>query len=360
MPTFEVHTSQRTYPTVIERGITKRIRGFFPPAVEKIYIITTEDVWRLHGSRLDHKFAEMELHVLFFPVGEAHKRFSWVENLAEQMMDQGADRLSMVIGFGGGIVSDVSGFLASIFMRGIPSLQIPTTLMGQVDAAVGGKTGINLTRGKNLLGTYHHPVAVLTDPELLCTLPDNEFRAGLFEIIKCGVIRDPELFRTLECCSSEVLARSPELLDRIITAAVKIKVDIVNADERESNVRRFLNFGHTVGHAIEAETGYKRFLHGEAIAWGMLAATKLSEICHNISSEDAARIYSTVKRYGPVPPVNDIDPNRLIARLAKDKKAMSGKIHFVLPTSIGEACVRSGIEDEAVYEAVNGTIQDGF
>lgn len=360
MPTFEVHTSQRTYPTVVERGISGRIRSFYPPAVEKIFVVTTEDVWRLHGHRLENKFAEMERHVLFFPIGESHKRFSWVESLAEQMVEQGADRLSMVIGFGGGIVNDVSGFLASIFMRGIPSLQIPTTLLAQVDAAVGGKTGVNLTRGKNLLGTYHQPVAVLTDPDLLSTLPDNEYRAGLFEIIKCGIIRDPELFGILECCSTQVLARKADILDKIIGAAIKVKVDAVNADERDNDVRRILNFGHTVGHAIEAETGYTRFLHGEAVAWGMLVATHLAEICGKIGGEDAARICSVIRKYGPVPCVDGISPEHLIRRLVHDKKAMGGKVNFVLPTRIGDVCIRSGIEDEAVHEAITRTFQEGF
>jgi 3-dehydroquinate synthase len=360
MPTYEVHTPQRTYPAVVERGITRRIRGFFPPAVQKIFVVTTEDVWRLHGDRLDHKFAEMELHVLFFPRGEEHKRFSWVEDLAEKMIGQGADRTSMVIGFGGGIVNDVSGFLASIFMRGIPSLQIPTTLLAQVDAAVGGKTGVNLTRGKNLLGTFHQPVAVLADPDLLATLPDNEYRAGLFEIVKCGVIRDAELFETLERCSTQVLARKPEVVDKIISAAVRLKVDVVNADERENDVRRILNFGHTVGHAIEAETGYVRFLHGEAIAWGMLVATRLAEMCRMLSTEDAQRISAVVRKYGPVPEACDLDPDRLVERLATDKKAMGGKVHFVLPTGIGSVEVRSGIDAPTVRQAVLETLQGPF
>src|SRR4029077_7021964 len=195
----------------------------------------------------DHKHK-----VLFFPGGEPNKRLTQLEALAEQMIEGGGDRSSVIIAFGGGIVGDVAGFLAAIFMRGVPVIQIPTTLLAQVDAAVGGKTGVNLVAGKNLLGSFHQPLAVLIDPDVLKTLPEREYRAGLYEIVKCGVIRDAALFDVLDRCSAGVLQQEPAIVERIIADAVRIKAEVVTADEREGDLRRILNFGHTFGHALEA------------------------------------------------------------------------------------------------------------
>jgi 3-dehydroquinate synthase len=357
MPTFEVKTAQRTYPSVVERGLLQNIRRFIPRNTGKVFIITTEEVWRLHGKRIAGQIAANEHFVLTLPEGEENKRFSWVETLAEKMMEHGADKTSLVIGFGGGIVADVSGFLASIFMRGIPTIQIPTTLLAQVDAAVGGKTGVNLTSGKNLIGTYHHPVAVLTDPDVLSTLPPREYRAGLFEIIKCGIIRDASLFDLLESAAQKILDQDPTCVDQIVSAAVGIKAEVVSADERESDLRRILNFGHTVGHAMEAETGYVRYVHGEAVAWGMLAATRLAELLNVLVSPEADRIRSLVCRYGPLPQASDLNPDRLVDRLAKDKKTVGGNVHFVLPTRIGEVKIFAGQDMSIVREAIVDTLQ---
>jgi 3-dehydroquinate synthase len=291
-------------------------------------------------------------NVLFFPGGEVNKRLTDVEALADAMLDAGADRTSVVIGFGGGIVTDVAGFLAAIFMRGIPVLQIPTTLLAQVDAAVGGKTGVNLSGGKNLVGSFHQPLAVVIDPEVLSTLPEREYRAGLFEVIKCGVIRDVALFELLENRAGEVLSFKPEAVDELISAAVRIKAEVVSADERESDLRRILNFGHTVGHAIEAETGYVTFLHGEAIAWGMLCATRLAELRRMLSAGEARRIHSVICRYGPLPRANALNAERLLARLGSDKKTLQGRVHFVLPVRIGQVEIVSGIDPATIRQAI--------
>jgi 3-dehydroquinate synthase len=273
------------------------------------------------------------------------------------MVRRGGDRTSIVIAFGGGIVTDVSGFVAAIFMRGIPVVQIPTTLLAQVDAAIGGKTGVNLASGKNLIGSFHQPHIVLIDPDVLSTLPDREYRAGLFEVIKCGVIRDATLFDLLEREAAPVLAKQVDLMDQLIAAAVRIKAEVVNADERENDLRRILNFGHTIGHAIEAETEYTRFLHGEAIAWGMLAATRLAEIMGVLAPADAMRIRKTICLYGPLPNAKDLEPERLIARLGSDKKTIKGKVHFVLPKEIGAVEVMSGIPNEAIQQAIVEALQ---
>src|SRR5437870_6644137 len=206
MPSFEVKTPQQTYRAIVERGVLGRVADYLPDKAGKTFVVTTEDVWRHQGQAL----RTGRLHdTLFLPGGETHKRLAHVEAMAEEMVARGADRSSLVIAFGGGIVNDMAGFLAAIFMRGIPVLQVPTTLLAQVDAAIGGKTGVNLVSGKNLIGSFHPPLAVLIDPAVLDTLPEREYRAGLWEIVKAGVIREVDLFRFLTESSSDVLSRKP-------------------------------------------------------------------------------------------------------------------------------------------------------
>jgi 3-dehydroquinate synthase len=347
VPQYEVVTGARRYPCVVERGVLSRVREFLPPGAGKVFLSTTEDVWNLHGRSLD-----IDANVLFFPAGETNKRFQHVEALAEQMVEAGADRTSVVIAMGGGVVNDTGGFLASIFMRGIPVIQIPTTLLSQVDAAVGGKTGVNLRSGKNLIGTFHQPAAVLIDPQVLATLPEREYRAGLYEVIKHGVIASPALFELLNDRRAAVLAQVPDAVDYIVAESVRIKAEVVSADEKESNLRRILNFGHTIGHALEAETGYSRFLHGEAVAFGMKAATHLAALEGVLSEADRDAILAQVEAYGPIPPLTGVAPEALVGRTVSDKKTVQGKVHFVLPDHIGHTVVRAGIAEARVLGAV--------
>jgi len=352
MPAFPVETPQRAYDAIVERGSLTRVAEFLPERAGKIFVVTTADVWEFHGSKLEQALAGRAHQVLFFPGGEPCKKMTEVEALAEQMVAGGGDRSSVVAAFGGGIVTDVAGFLAAVFMRGIPVIQIPTTLLAQVDAAVGGKTGVNLVSGKNLVGSFHQPLVVLIDPDVLKTLPEREYRAGLYEIIKCGVIRDAELFRVLAEGAERVFAQEPETVDRIIADAVRIKAEVVTADEREGDLRRILNFGHTVGHALEADTQYQRFLHGEAVAFGMHAATVLAERVVELAPSEAVRIHSVIRSYGPIPTLAGISALNLFARLAADKKTVQGKVHFVLPVKIGEVKVVTGVDDRAVIDAI--------
>jgi 3-dehydroquinate synthase len=353
MPSFRVQTPQRSYDAIVERGASRRISEFLPPKCGKVFVVTTKDVWDLHSAA----FAGIPHQVIFFPGGESKKRISEVEIMAEQMLAAGADRSSVIVAFGGGIVNDTGGFLAAIFMRGIPVIQVPTTLLAQVDAAVGGKTGVNLVSGKNLLGSFHQPLAVLIDPDVLSTLPEREYRAGLYEIIKCGVIRDAALFHLLDEGISGVLAQDPAVLDRIIADAVRIKSEVVSHDEREGGLRRILNFGHTVGHALEAETQYSRFLHGEAVAFGMRAATHLAQRVSNLPSEDASAIERVIANYGPIPPLDGISAGSLAKRLVSDKKTIQGNVHFVLPVKIGEVTVMSGVDDRVVLESIEAVLR---
>ena len=342
MPRYEVSTPTAKYAVFVERGALARVPDALPAGCGKIFVLSTRDVWDLHGARLRDAFGERAYEVIFFPGGEENKRLARVEELAGEMAERGADRSSVVVAFGGGIVTDLGGFLAAIFMRGIPVIQIPTTLLAQVDAAVGGKTGANLASGKNLIGSFHQPLAVFIDPSVLSTLPVREYRAGLYEILKTGVIASEPLFRLLVDRFEDVLAQRAEVVDHIVSESVRIKAEVVSADERELGLRKILNFGHTFGHALEAETGYTRFLHGEAVAWGMRAATLLARDLGMIGAADGESILNALDRYGPIPPLDGISAERSAGRLVKDKKTIQSRIHFVLPVRIGEVVVRSG------------------
>jgi 3-dehydroquinate synthase len=340
MSSHAVTTSTASYLCHIERGLLARIPEFLPAKAGKVFTVTTQDVLDLHGAKLPQNLAE---NVILFPGGEPNKRLSVVEEMAEQMLAKGADRSSAVVAFGGGIVGDTAGFLAAIFMRGIPVLQVPTTLLAQVDAAIGGKTGANLASGKNLIGAFHQPLAVLIDPDVLSTLPEREYRAGLFEVVKYGIIWSPELFHLLANKSSEVLAQHPECVDFILNESVRIKAEVVSADEKESGLRKILNYGHTLGHALEAETNYSRYLHGEAVAFGMNAASYIAERRNMLHSSDAAEMRRVTNLYGPIPHRNGLNAESIARHIFKDKKTIQGQTHFVLAEAIGRVKVVSGI-----------------
>jgi 3-dehydroquinate synthase len=352
MPSFPVATPHGCYSAIVERGGIAGLAKQLPPRRGRTFVISTVDVWRHCGPALSGALAGVDFELIHLPGGEERKRLAPLEAAAEEMVRRGGDRSSLVIAFGGGIVTDMGGFLAAIFMRGIPVIHAPTTLLAQVDAAVGGKTGVNLVSGKNLIGSFHQPLAVVIDPAVLDTLPEREYRAGLYEIIKAGVIRDAALFRFLGERAPDVLARRAEAVDRIIADAVQMKAEVVSADERESGLRRILNLGHTFGHALEAETGYARFLHGEAVGFGMRAAVRLAQIVGALSTGDAAGILGTLELYGPLPPLDGISAENLLARLVHDKKTVRGEVHFVVPTGIGQAAVISGVDDPTALEAI--------
>ena len=352
MPSYVVTTPHASYPILVERGGIAKLREQIPQKAGKIFVVSTEDVWQLYGDAVTRALGSLSHEILFFPGCEVRKRLAEVEALAEQMVAKGGDRSSIVVAVGGGILTDVAGFLAAIFMRGIPVIQIPTTLLAQVDAAIGGKTGVNLVAGKNLIGSFHQPLAVLMDPAVLDTLPEREYRAGLFEIIKHGIIADADLFWLMRREPGRVLSHSAGVVDRMICDSVRIKAEVVSGDEKEEDRRRILNFGHTFGHALEAETGYTRFLHGEAVAWGMKAAALLGAMERMLPPEDQQEILGCVNSYGPFPELGGIDPLRLAGRLKSDKKTVQGKIHFVLPERIGAVKITSDVDQRLVLRAI--------
>ena len=357
MKKITVRTGSTDYPVLVERGALeqagKTIAKHLPTRRSRCFVVTVAPVWQKWGDQFAASLADAKLDFskLEIPDGERSKSFATIEHLAEQMAATGADRNSAVIAFGGGVVGDLAGFLSSVYMRGVAFFQVPTTLLAQVDAAIGGKTGANLKAGKNLVGTFYQPRAVISDPELLSTLPDRDFRAGLFEVIKSGVIRDRKLFEVTESGREDLLARDPQLLERVIHDCVRIKGEVVAADEREADLRRILNFGHTIGHALEADTGYRHFLHGEAVGWGMAAAAMIGAAVRKTSPSLAQRIVSCVLAYSPLPEVTSRGED-IVKRIRGDKKTIDGKVNFVLPISVGRVTIYNRVPDDVVKRAI--------
>ena len=353
---IEIKISERAYPALIESGLLQRAGELLRevvPGKTRFVVVTVPPVRKHWGEALGASLTRANLQHIWveMPDGEKNKTIATVEELAAKMIKAGADRKSVVLALGGGVTGDVSGFLASIYMRGVDVVQIPTTLLAQVDASIGGKTGVDMREGKNLLGTFHHPRAVIIDPEVLSTLPDREYRAGLYEALKCGFIRNKEIFDYMESNRDRILQREKEPLEWVIREAVQVKADVVAADEREGDLRRILNFGHTIGHALEAETGYKQFLHGEAVAWGMVAAAMIAAALQKTDSETARRIISSVLAYAPLPKV-ETRGKRIARRLTTDKKTIDGVVHFILPTELGRVEVIPDVPERAVVQAV--------
>jgi 3-dehydroquinate synthase len=354
--TIHVKTALASYPVHVGCNFLpsfgNHLRKIIGKTKPRLFILTSPEIWSLWGKQFSAAFSQDEApFVLFLPPGEQHKRFTQVERLATELAAAGADRSSLLVAFGGGIIGDVGGFLAAIYMRGIDYIQMPTTLLAQVDSSVGGKTGVNLATGKNLIGSFHHPRAVFADVGVLQTLPARELRAGLFESIKAGIIRDAGLFRFLERNRESILAGDTDALKRVVSSSVAIKADVVGIDERESGLRMILNFGHTIGHAIEAATGYKKLLHGEAIAWGMLAALHVSRSRALLSEKEAARIEELIHAYGPLPRFRARVPELLDAA-GRDKKNKAGTRRFVLTSGIGKSIVVENVTDTEMIGAM--------
>jgi 3-dehydroquinate synthase len=316
-----------------------------------LFVITSPPIGELYGRALTKSFAGRKIEVVEMPDGERAKTLRQVEKLAEKLVASGAERGSVLLALGGGVIGDVAGFLASIFMRGVPVVQLPTTLLAQVDSAIGGKTGVNLVAGKNLLGTFHQPLAVLVDPDVLATLPEREYRSGLFEAMKYGIIRNPQIFDLMESNRDGLMRRDGTLLETLIAECIRVKAAVVGTDERESGERRILNFGHTIGHALEAETNYRHFRHGEAVGWGMIAAARIGAELKVTDLDTAQRIRALVSAYAPLPRV-DVSGRRILKRLRSDKKTVGGIPHFVLPRSIGTVEIVNTVPETIVVQVV--------
>jgi 3-dehydroquinate synthase len=353
--TLRVETPSAKYDVVAGSGLIdtlapriQRLAGRLP---RRLFVLTSGPIWALWGETFLVSFPEEPI-ILFLEPGEKHKSLASVEKLLREMARAGGDRGSLLIAFGGGIVGDVGGFLAAIYMRGIPYIQVPTTFLSQVDSSVGGKTGVNLPEGKNLVGSFNHPLAVFADIAVLGTLPSRELRAGLMESVKAGIIRDRSLVRFMEENVNQILGRDPKALEKVIVASIRMKAGVVHRDERENGLRMILNLGHTVGHALEQATGYKTLLHGEAVGWGMIAALHLAHKRGAITSGQFDRLENLIHLYGPLPPLT-LKARKVVASTGGDKKNVGGIRRFVLPIGIGDAGVVEDVTGPELEGAVN-------
>jgi 3-dehydroquinate synthase len=339
MPTIRVHSSAGSYDVVCARGALSKSKSLIARLgdVTRTFILSSPRVWRHWGTAITRALRPAgKNRIILFEDAETEKDLPNVEAICRSLIRAGADRHSVLVAVGGGVVGDVAGFAAAMYLRGVCLVQVPTTLVAQVDSSLGGKTGVNLPEGKNLVGAFHPPKLVITDPGLLSTLPHREYRSGLFEVVKYGAIADEKLFEFLERHMPSVLRRDAAALSWIIPRCIAIKARVVSEDERESGLRQILNFGHTLGHALEAATSYKRFAHGEAIAWGMMAATLMGLATGRVGESDADRIIRVVASVGPLPSLKGIRTSHLRPIVAGDKKAHGGRVRWVLPRRIGK------------------------
>jgi 3-dehydroquinate synthase len=337
---ISVQSSAGEYAVVCGAGILRSAAREISQlgAFSSVHVVSSPRVWRSVGKRVRRGFALSNgLAVHLFDDAEASKNLRTVENLSRSLNRAGGDRRSLIIAVGGGVVGDVTGFVAATYLRGVALVQVPTTLVAQVDSGLGGKTGVNLPEGKNLVGAFYPARRVLADSNVLDSLPERQYRGGLAEVIKYGIIADLKLFAFLERNFARVLRRDRGALEYIIPRCVEIKARVVSQDERESGLREILNFGHTFGHALESMTRYTRYQHGEAVAWGMMAAALLGHEAGITPAEDVSRIVSLVRRLGALPPWPRIPAKAFINAMRSDKKTRGGTLRFVLTPRIGKA-----------------------
>jgi 3-dehydroquinate synthase len=341
MRKLQVSLGDRSYPVYVGDGalahagsLCRRLGFGTAPLV-----VSNARVMRLHGARLltSLESAFGPVRVIRIGDGERFKSQETLTRIYEEMIRSGADRRSWLVAFGGGVVGDIAGFAAATFMRGIPFVGVPTTLLAQVDSSVGGKVGINIPQGKNLIGAFHHPKAVISDTSTLQTLPSREMASGLYEVVKCAAIRSGNLLDYLERRMARILAFDSRSLSRIILEAVRLKAEIVAADEKECHLRMILNFGHTLGHALETAGGYRRFRHGEAVAWGMILASAWAVDTGKLVSSEAGRLIRILHRIEKLPPIHGLSPAVVWRAMQRDKKSLEGRMQLVLLPRLGEA-----------------------
>jgi 3-dehydroquinate synthase len=355
-----VGLGERSYPIRISSGLLEKIGiDLHERNIGAKYGVISDDrVAALYGSRFMQSLnaAGIRAELITFPSGEASKHLQTVAALSSELAQRGFDRKDALIALGGGVTGDITGFLASIYLRGIPFVQVPTTLLSQVDSSVGGKTGVDIPEGKNLVGTFYQPKAVYIDLDVLQTLPVDELRGGLAEVIKYGVIHDAEFFAFLEQNREAIFALNQDVLVRLIARCCEIKAWVVEQDEREGGLRRILNFGHTIGHAVEAASGF-RLIHGYAVAIGMCAAAELAVRTGCLAAEEAERICRLVAAYGlPTTIPADLDQEAIRKYLLTDKKTVGGRVFYVLPERIGAV----KITDQVCEEDVNAVLLNAY
>jgi 3-dehydroquinate synthase len=353
--TIRVRSAAGEYAVLCGAGILRDAADEIAKLGEfsSVHVLTSPKVWRAAGKAVKPAIprdASQNLHL--FDDAETKKNTRTVELLCRKLTRAGADRKSLIVAVGGGVVGDVAGFVAASYLRGVALVHVPTTLVAQVDSSIGGKTGVNLPEGKNLVGAFYAPRLVVIDTNLLKTLPQRQFRSGLAEVIKYGVIADAELFAYLEQNMEKLLHQDRDALEYVIPRCVEIKADVVSRDEHESGLREILNFGHTFGHALESVTKYRRFLHGEAVAWGMIAAALLGRELRITGADDVARVMCLVHRTGKMPGWPRVAPKIVIGAMLSDKKTRAGKLRFVLSSRVGEAHSSEAVPVGALQRAL--------
>lgn len=350
MPTLNVDLGERSYPIYIETGLFNQ-SGFLLSAIQgkQCAIVTNETVAPLYLRSIKKQLDDAGINSfdVILPDGEQYKTIEYFTVVLTQLLENRASRDTTLIALGGGVIGDMGGFAAACYQRGIPFIQVPTTLLSQVDSSVGGKTAVNHPLGKNMIGAFYQPKAVFIDTNSLATLPEREFSAGMAEVIKYGIMYDGEFFTWIENQHTAIINRDPDALRYIISTCCAIKAEVVNLDEKEHGVRALLNLGHTFGHAIEAEKGYGVWLHGEAVAAGMVLATKLAVLRNWVQASDFSRIEQLIRAFdlptaGPV----DMSVETYIRHMQHDKKVLSGKMRFIVPTAIGRAEVVDDVTQE--------------
>ena len=356
MQTISVPLQNRSYPIWIEKGLLTNLPELLKPMNQgqKWVIFSQNEIISLYGNSLCKglKSAGFQVELVVLPDGEKAKSLNELEGIFSQLIGIDCDRSSTFLALGGGVVGDATGFIAASFMRGVDYIQIPTTLLAMVDSSIGGKTGVNLPDGKNLVGAIWQPKAVVIDIELLKSLQEREITSAMGEVLKYGAILDRNLFEVVAENLNDILNLSkPELLTEVIGRCAKLKADVVVEDEREGGKRRILNFGHTIGHALETHFGFETLRHGEAVAYGMLAAGKLSNEDGKLEIEDFELLQATIKKL-PLPKLPEFDVENILKIIQRDKKVKDRKINFVLLEAIGKTVIVDSIEKESIIKAM--------
>lgn len=352
MKTVHVDLGKRSYDIQIAPGLLRRTADLFNGngLGKRLFLVANTTVFQLYGQRLVESLRDAGFRVteIFIPDGEKFKNLHTVENIYTYLIAQRADRLSTIVALGGGVTGDVAGFVAATFLRGVPYVQIPTTLLSQVDSSVGGKTGVNHPHGKNMIGVFYQPSLVCVDTDTLQSLDGRQYRSGLYEVIKYGLIYDEKFFDFLQENRETILARESGVLERVISRCCEIKAEVTSIDETETGLRRILNFGHTFGHALEVTAGFQGITHGEAVAFGMLAANRMSRRLGLLGEKESERVHQAILALGPLPIIDPVAIEHLLEAMEKDKKRQNDQKVFVLLQRIGETQIRADISDSLV------------
>jgi len=349
---IDVAVPSHPYAVTIADGALDRVGRLLDDirAPERRVIVSSPLVWRLHGPQLARALPGAE--PILVPDGERWKQLPTVTRIYDALVKMNADRATTLVTFGGGVIGDMAGFAAATYVRGIRLVHVPTTLLAQVDAAIGGKVGVNHPLGKNLIGAFYQPDAVFVDPAVLATLPRREFRAGLYEVVKYGMTSSAALFDRVGKERKEIFARAPEVLTGIISESCRIKAAVVAEDEKEGGARRVLNFGHTAGHALEAVTKYRRFRHGEAVGYGMLVVGEVARQRGALAAADRQALADVIASLGPLPPVADVPASEILEAMKHDKKMVAGRLHVVLPTAVGATTIVDDVTEREMRDAL--------